>query len=392
MRMRLLVLLIAGACLLQASGNLWAQPFDAPPTSPAGPATDSTTSLGTFSIVLNPSVSGAFASDPYLSLYYSASTNTFTSPVLSDPNTQINRSSGSLTLGSGLVSAPVGSAGGPTVTSNPADTVLNFSGNLNPATSGVTYPVPAANQATPSISNAVFTQINSFNLTNGQMSVLTGTAANDPNLPASVGQVTSNSSTGGFPARSFFDVFVDIDIPLPAGLGGGTATLTNATVYGGTGGTMQESPATGMPLIIGNSGITTFPPVVIYTHGNSSAVPLYLEATNNAGLSNDLGDPIGLLVLAGHGAGYGSNGTSGSGSTGVDENTGLPANESTFTSAYSQMLSNPADYAPLPPQYASWAGPDYIGTVMPEPSTIGLLAAFGGAAVAYRLRRRWRRA
>jgi hypothetical protein len=205
-----------------------------------------------------------------------------------------------------------------------------------------------------------------------------------------VGQVTSNSTTGGFPARSFFDVFVDIDIPLPPALGGGTASLTNATVYGGSGGTVQQSPATGMPLTIGNSGITTFPPVVIYTHGNSSAVPLYLEATNNSGLSSLLGDPIGLLVLAGHGAGYGS--SSGSGGNGVDENTGLPATESTFMSAYSQMLSNWADYAPLPPQYASWAGPDYIGPVVPEPSTICLLAAFAGVTVAYRLRRRWRRA
>ena len=387
MRMRVLGIACVGVCLLQASGKVWAQPFDAPPTPAPGPASDSTTSLGSFTIVLNPSISGAFATNPY----YSASTNTFTSPVLSDPNTQINRSSGSLTLGSGQVSAPVGSAGGHTVTSNSADSVLTFSGNLSPTTSGVTYPVPAANQATPSISNGVFTQIKSFDLTNGMMSVLTGSAANDPNLPASVGQVTSNSTTGGFPARSFFDIFVDIDIPLPASLGGGTASLTNATVFGGSGGTMQESPM-GMPLLIGNTGITTFPPVVIYVHGNSSAVPLYLEATNNVGVQSMIGDPLGLLALAGHGAGYSSTGGSGSGN-GVDENTGQPATQATFQQAYNTMLSTSADYAPLPPQFASWAGPGYIGAIAePEPSTICLLAAFGGAAVAYRLRRRWRKA
>jgi hypothetical protein len=382
MKVRLLGIAFLSLCLFQAKGNLWAQPFDAPPTPGPGPASDSTYSLGSFSIVLNPSVSGAFVGNPY----YSASTNTFTSPVLSDPNTQINRSSGTLNLGGGPVSKPVGSPTGPLVTSNSGDSVLNFSGNLSPNTSGVTYPVPAANQATPSLSNGVFTQIKSFDLTNGVMSVLTGTAANDPNLPASVGQVTSNSTTGGFPARSFFDVFVDIEIPLPPSLGGGTATLTNATVYGGSGGTVQQSPATGMPLLITNTGITTFPPVVIYVHGGSSAQPVYLESTNNVGLQPLIGDPLGLLVLAGHGAGYGS--TSGT-SQAVDENTGQPANQSTFQQAYNTMLSTPSDYAPIPPQYASWAGPDYPGTIAePEPSTFALLGAGVSCLGAYMWRRR----
>ncbi len=207
----------------------------------------------------------------------------------------------------------------------------------------------------------------------------------DPNLPASVGQVTSSTpgAGGGFPARSFFDVFVDIDVPLPAGLGGGTASLTNATVYSGT----NAATPPGMPLIIGNSGITAFPPVVIYTHGGSSAVPVYDETPGPF-----FGDPVGLLVLAGHGVGYSGSGQSTGGTTATDENTGQPADQTTFQQSYNDMLNTPGDYMSLPPQFSSWAGPDYVGGVLPEPSTVGLLAACGGAAIAYRLRRRWRRA
>jgi hypothetical protein len=211
MRMRVFVLLIVGTCLLQASKNVSAQPY------PPGPTSDTTQSLGSFSIVLSPSVSAAFVGTPG----YSASTNIFTSPVLDEVNstTQINRSAG-LPLGNGLpVSAPVGSATGGTVSSNPGDTALTFSGNTG-LNSGLTYPVPTGSGATAPNTNAVFTQIYSFDLVGGGMSVTAGTSANDPNLPASVGQVTSNSATGGFPARSFFDVFVDINTPLPAGLGG----------------------------------------------------------------------------------------------------------------------------------------------------------------------------
>jgi hypothetical protein len=365
MRMRLFVLVIVGTCLLQASGNLWAQPF-----SPPGPGTDTTTSLGQFSIVLNPSVSGAFVGTPG----YSASTNIFTSPVLFDSTTQINRSA-SLLLGNGVsVSAQVGSLTGGTVSSNPSDTALSFSGNTG-VNSGLTYPIPTGSGATAPNTNAVFTQINSFDLVGGGMSVTAGTSAGDPNLPASVGQVTSNSSTGGFPARSFFDVFVDINTTLPAGLGGGTATLTNATVYSGT----TALTGAGTPLMISNSGITAFPPVVIYTHGNSSAVPLYDETPGTF-----QGDMVGLLVLAGHGVGYAQTGSIGN--VGTDENTGQPATQTNFTNTYNQMLTS-GDTLPIPSAYANWAGPSYNGPVVPEPSTFALLAVFtGGSAVAF-----WRR-
>jgi hypothetical protein len=378
MRLRILATVVIGACLALASRNVLAQPF------PPGPTTDSTQSLGQFVLVLNPSISGAFVGTPG----YTASTNTFMSPLLYDPNTQINRSM-PLVLGNSVTaSAPVGAPISGMVFSNSGDTGLRFSGNMGP-NAGLMYPVPSGSGATSPFTDSVFTQIKSFDLTGPPgFAVTTGTAAMDPNLPASVGQVTSTSghSSGGtssvdFPARSFFDVFVDIDIPLPPTLGGGSAGLTNGTVYSGS--TAISPP--GMPLIIGNSGITTFPPVVIYTHGNSTAVPLFLETTNNGGLTPDIGAPIGLLILAGHGAGY-----SPTGGTATDENTGMPANQSTFQQTLMQDY-NSGDTLPVPPQYASWLTPYTPDTVAPEPSTLALLATVGASAVVFRLRRRWRR-
>jgi hypothetical protein len=371
MRMRFFACAIVGIGLAQATNNVWAQ-F---PTTP--PFTDSTTSLGQFVLVLNPSLSGAFVGSPG----YSASANTLTSPLLFDQSTMINRSAPLVLGNSTTASAPVGTPVSGMVSSNSGDTALMFSGNIGPNV-GLSYPVPAGSGATSPNTDSVFTQINSFALVGGGVSVLAGASAMDPNLPASVGQVTSNAghSTSGtsaadFPARSFFDIFVDIDIPLPPALGGGTGALTNATVYSGS----NAITPPGMPLMIANSGITSFPPVVIYTHGNSSAVPVYIESGPFAG------DIAGLLILAGHGAGYGS-----SAGTAADQNTGKPADQTTFQQTIMQEYSS-GDTLPVPPQYSTWVTPYTPVEVLPEPSSIALaLVAFGGLAV-YRLRRRRRR-
>ena len=298
-----------------------------------------------------------------------------------------------MTLGNGAsVSAPVGSPGGFLVTSNSGDTALTFSGNMG-VTAGLSYPIPTGTGATAPGTNAVFTQIKAFNLAGfisggiapGATSVTVGTAAMDPNLPASVGQVTSNSTTGGFPARSFFDVFVDIEVPLPPTIasmvGSSTAELTNATVFNSSSAAITPP---GMPLVIANTGITAFPPVVIYTHGNSTAVPIYVESGLGAGIL------VGQLILAGHGAGYGS--SAGTGNSNVDENTGQPADQTTFMQTYQQMLTTPGDTMPVLPQYASWVTPYSNVEVMPEPSSIALFAVLsGGAAVVWYRRRCARR-
>jgi hypothetical protein len=276
MRLRIVMLAIVGVGLLQASERIWAQNTFMGGTSQGipwgpGPATDMTQSLGQFTIVVNPLF------QPYLAgvMGYDGS-GTYTSPLLYDQSTQISRSMttqwGSAGWSGGL---PVGSAVGPIVSQG--------SISLTPSA----FVPPQAG------TDMVFTQINSFNLagttTGGAVSVTAGTAAMDPNLPNSVGEVISNAGSASmttptldFPARSFFDVFVDITAPNPTGTG--TITLTNATVYSGT--TAQSAPGT--PLVISNSGITSFPPVVIYTHGNSSAVPVYIGAGGIDGHGTDL--------------------------------------------------------------------------------------------------------
>ncbi len=356
MRLRIVMLAIVGVGLIQASEKTWAQSFSGGTnngiTWGPGPTTDNTQSLGQFTIVLNPSFSAALTAASYPG--YSSSSNRLISPLLYDQNTQISRSMttqwGSAGWSGGL---PVGSAVGPIVSQS--------SISLTP--SGFVAP--------PNGTDMVFTQINAFDLAAGPVSVTAGTAAMDPLLPNSVGEVISNSGTPAnpaldFPARSFFDVFVDVTVPA---LGGsGSMVLSNA--YSGA----------GTPLVISNSGITSFPPVVIYTHGNSTAVPLYVGPKGIDGLGTDAGDIFGLLTLAGHGAGYGQ-GSTGGGST--DENTGMPANGTTFEETYMSMPE-----LPVMPQYASWGTPSDPVTVLPEPTTVSLLVVAGLAAVGFCRRRR----
>ena len=362
MRLRIVMLAIVGVGLLQASEKTWAQSFSGGTnngiTWGPGPTTDNTQSLGQFTVVVNPLF------QPYLAgvMGYDGS-GTYTSPLLYDQNTQISRSMttqwGSAGWSGGL---PVGSAVGPIVSQS--------SISLTP--SGFVAP--------PNGTDMVFTQITGFDLAAGPISVTAGTAAMDPLLPNSVGEVISNSGTPAnpaldFPARSFFDVFVDVTVPA---LGGsGSMVLSNA--YSGA----------GTPLVISNSGITSFPPVVIYTHGNSTAVPLYVGPKGIDGLGTDAGDLFGLLSLAGHGAGYGQ-GSTGGGST--DENTGMPATEMAFEQTYMSMPELPVlpQYylypgGPALPPTGSWA-PGL--TVLPEPTTVSLLVVAGLAAVGFCRRRR----
>jgi hypothetical protein len=340
--------------------GLWLVPLSNNAQAQFGPAgTDTTQSLGQFSIVVNPAFSAAVQAN--YGANYNAGTNIFTSPLLYDAATQIDRSNtttvGSAAYNSGMT---VGSPANGTVT--PA------------ALAGYGYPAgytPAANEDT------VFTQIHTFDLASGGFGVLAGAAAQAavPGTPASIGEVVSNATGAGignpsndFPAKSFFDVFVDIQVP---GLG---SSLTNPT-----------------PLMVENPAITSFPPVVIYTHGNSSAVQVELGAGNVFG--EPAGTVFGVLTLAGHGAGYGQNGSS----TGqVDENNGQVPDATNFENEYDTELATPSDLLPLPdvdvttPGFGtsneeSWSS--YVPDV-PEPSSLSLLAV---GVVAAGLRNRGRR-
>ena len=57
------------------------------------------------------------------------------------------------------------------------------------------------------------------------------------------------------------------------------------------------------PLLVQSESITSFPPTVLYVHGNPSAVPLYFY-NDIAALGIHRGDLFGQLTLAGHGVGF----------------------------------------------------------------------------------------
>ena len=128
------------------------------------------------------------------------------------------------------------------------------------ASSNLTLVPPLFNG--PTGTREVHTEIRSLNMAGGGAAVRAGTAA--ASSPKSLGEVQSLSGNSGdpywdFPAKSFFDIFVQVDIPLGGSLP--TITVTNGT-----------------PLIVQNSGLTAFPPKVIYVHGNSTAVPVLLAS------------------------------------------------------------------------------------------------------------------
>lgn len=115
-----------------------------------------------------------------------------------------------------------------------------------------------------------------------------------PDQPRSIGEVESLGS-GGFPAESFFNVFVEVDIDFdPDGAGPSTPdNIVDITLFNKK------------PLVIQNGELDKFPPTVVYVHGGSDGAPLvYDKAT---------GEPIGWVTLAGHGINYGCYGIKGPG-------------------------------------------------------------------------------
>jgi hypothetical protein len=100
-------------------------------------------------------------------------------------------------------------------------------------------------------------------------------------LPLCPGEVESKLG-GGFLGESFFDVFVEINIPTPFG----PAILRN----------VDE------PLLIVNDSVDSLPPTVVYIHENSNAVPVRFFNDNPPHWN--AGDLLGYMVLAGHGYSY----------------------------------------------------------------------------------------
>ena len=85
------------------------------------------------------------------------------------------------------------------------------------------------------------------------------------------------------PGSSFFDIFVQVDMPACGGFPG-------ATVYNT------------VPLIVKNPNLTALPPRVVYLHDTSTVVPILFK---NANLPKwNANDILGYFVLAGHGIGF----------------------------------------------------------------------------------------
>lgn len=243
-----------------------------------GQGDDTTTSLGSFKIAITtqfqPIVNGCAGYDP--------NTRVLTSPTLFDPSTIIGRSN-VITDGS-----PADQQGVPVGTANTRVGEMM----LTPPPQWPCLGLPAASCSSGPGTSEIHTEVRSLNLTpGGAKGALPAVRAGiDYPLPdhspikISPGEVESHSGpTGGptFPASSFFDMFVKVDLPqcgqLPA------TTVLNQ-----------------MPLIVKNSNLTAFPPKVVYLHDQSTIVPVIFL---NGPFINQI---LGYMVLAGHGAGFGN--------------------------------------------------------------------------------------
>ena len=103
-----------------------------------------------------------------------------------------------------------------------------------------------------------------------------------PLRPKSFGEVESQNSSGlpanDFPADSFFDVFVEVDLPDFGLFPGGTVYNKKALVV--------------------NTTVGDLPPqLVYYIHGSTRSVAVYFKANGPGWIAGDL---LGFLSLAGH--------------------------------------------------------------------------------------------
>ena len=282
MKRNSLLLYCLATTTLLAPPRLPAQSFASYPVGD-----DVTSSLGQFQLVLEPSWRRTFdliipnsplanvMVTPHKPLYRRG---VFNSPTLYDPATTIGRSE-SFNSGSPLESygTIAGKAPGRTYIRESQLTVRPLWSD--PTNGG----------------REVHTFIKSMNLrdsftTRIGFAVRAGMEA--PTRPVSAGQVEAGTSTSDFPARSFFNVFVQVDLP-----GGGVLPAIQLVNL--------------EPLLVEQTNVTSFPPRIVYQHGNSSAVPMYFnnEVTfpDPAG-GDDIhvarGTLFGQLTLAGHGVNF----------------------------------------------------------------------------------------
>jgi hypothetical protein len=223
-------------------------------------------SLGTFRILVAAPFRSMMAGYPGYD-----GVSRLTSPTMSDSATKVGRSAVVLD----------GSA---------ADTAGTAVGTAGTIVSDSSFSLVPPGFQGPAGVRELHTELRTMDLAFGTVHVRAGTAA--PSRPISVGEVESHSTSGlpadDWPAESFFDVFVEVDLPAFASFPTPGATLYNPTA-----------------LLVHNTKLQRFPPKVIYVHDNTSAVPVVFK-TANPGFWQ-AGDLFGYLVLAGHGANFDAN-------------------------------------------------------------------------------------
>lgn len=240
---------------------------------------DNTSSLGSFKIQVTNQFAGMFAGCPGFN------NPILSSPTMYDPFTRVGRSSAlrdGSTADTGGV--PVGTAG------------TNVSEGMLFAPPG--FPCAGATGSCASGPNTreIHTEVRSLKMVNlgGPLPVVRAgvwydspTVQNPPSR-VSPGEVESHSGPGGLPANdlpasSFFNIFVQVDMPA-------CGAFPGATIYNQ------------VPLIVKNPNLTALPPRVVYLHDTSSVVPiLFLRANPPNWNANDV---LGYFVLAGHGVGF----------------------------------------------------------------------------------------
>ena len=257
---------------------------------------DTTFSIGIFRLMVAPAFRPLLAPGVGTNGYpgYRSSDGRLTSPMMFDTATTIGRSGRHDRLLVGSV--PVG---------------IPSMGNIGYADYSA---IPFLWAAAPAPTEEILTQIRSFAL---QTVVRPdqGCTNADPRIPQiplswvmvkagpaqgvirkSLGMVQEDVAGGAvlgagdpdFPARSFFTIFVEVNLPpVPASFSSTAFPVTGAALYNDT------------PLIITNLNLTTLPPSVVYIHGETTAVPLKFKNNNPPFWNAD--DVFGYLVLAGHG-------------------------------------------------------------------------------------------
>ncbi len=281
---------ILTALLALAPASSFAATFD--DNSP--PNVETTFSIGVFKIIVEPTFAPMFGGYPG----WRPSVRTLTSPVMYDGNTQIG-------ISPSHVNGDAPSVAGLPVGVGPSRVVALGDYAVAP------YSVPAPFQS-PGAVREVFDELRLMRLavsgsagvqecsnriastgSPGQGvppapaypfgSVLVSAGGLTPPAPPCLGMVQSLVPGGvpadDFPARSFFDIFAEVNLPAMVGWPGGFLRNTS-------------------PLVVENPALTEFPPRATYIHGISTAVALYLRDPIGP---NPAGTLFGYLTLAGHG-------------------------------------------------------------------------------------------